>query len=40
MESSQSRPTDDELGGKAEFAVGHMVDALAPTNFLLGNPRR
>jgi polyhydroxyalkanoate synthase len=29
---------DDELSGKAEFAVGHMVDALAPTNFLLGNP--
>ena len=29
---------DDELGGKAEFAVGQLVDALAPTNFLLGNP--
>ena len=31
-------PSDDELGGKAEFAVGQMIDALAPTNFLLGNP--
>lgn len=30
--------SDDELGGKAEFAVGQLVDALAPTNFLLGNP--
>ena len=29
---------DEELGGKAEFAVGQLVDALAPTNFLLGNP--
>ena len=28
----------DELGGKAEFAVGQLVDALAPTNFLVGNP--
>ena len=29
---------DEELGGKAEFVVGQMVDALAPTNFLAGNP--
>lgn len=29
---------DEELGGKAEFAVGQLVDALAPTNFLPGNP--
>jgi len=29
---------DEELGAKAEFAVGQLVDALAPTNFLLGNP--
>ena len=28
----------DELGRKAEFAVGQIVDAAAPTNFLLGNP--
>ncbi len=29
---------DEELGGKAEFAVDQLVDAFAPTNFLLGNP--
>jgi len=29
---------DEELGDKAEFVVGQLVDALAPTNFLLGNP--
>jgi len=29
---------DEELGAKAEFAVGQLVDALSPTNFLLGNP--
>ena len=29
---------DEELGGKAAFAVDQLVDALAPTNFLLGNP--
>ena len=29
---------DEELGDKAEFAVSQLVDALAPTNFLLGNP--
>ena len=29
---------DEELGGKAEFAVDQLVDAFAPTNFLFGNP--
>jgi polyhydroxyalkanoate synthase len=29
---------DEELGAKAEFAVAQLVDALAPTNFLPGNP--
>ncbi len=29
---------DEELGGKAEFVVGQLVDAAAPTNFLAGNP--
>lgn len=29
---------DDELGAKAEFAVAQLIDALAPTNFLPGNP--
>lgn len=29
---------DEQLGAKAEFAVAQLVDALAPTNFLLGNP--
>ena len=38
MKELAAVPSDDELGGKAEFAVGQMVDALAPTNFLLGNP--
>ena len=32
----QRRTTSSD--GKAEFAVGQIVDALAPTNFLLGNP--
>jgi polyhydroxyalkanoate synthase len=30
--------SDGEFGGKAEFAVSQMIDALAPTNFLIGNP--
>jgi polyhydroxyalkanoate synthase len=38
MKELASAATDDELAGKAEFAVGQLVDALAPTNFLLGNP--
>ena len=29
---------DEELGGKAEFVVGQIVDAAAPTNFFVGNP--
>ena len=38
MRELATATTDDALGGKAEFAVGQLVDALAPTNFLLGNP--
>ena len=38
MKELAAATKDDERGDKAEFAVGQMVDALAPTNFLLGNP--
>jgi polyhydroxyalkanoate synthase subunit PhaC len=38
MKELAAATKDEELGVKAEFAVGQMVDALAPTNFLLGNP--
>ncbi|MGH2995735.1 MAG: PHA/PHB synthase family protein [Gaiellaceae bacterium] len=38
MKELAAAANDEELGGKAEFAVGQMVDALAPTNFLVGNP--
>ena len=31
-------PEDGELAAKAEFVTGQIVDALAPTNFLPGNP--
>ena len=37
-ELSESARDDGESASKAEFAVGQLVDALAPTNFLLGNP--
>ena len=38
MKELATAAKDEKLGVKAEFAVGQMVDALAPTNFLLGNP--
>ena len=38
MSELAAEAKDEELGDKAEFAVSQLVDALAPTNFLLGNP--
>ena len=38
MKDLATAARDEELGGKAEFAVAQLVDAAAPTNFLLGNP--
>jgi polyhydroxyalkanoate synthase len=37
-ELSESARDDGETASKAEFAVGQLVDALAPTNFFFGNP--
>ncbi len=37
-ELSAPGPDDGELAAKAEFVTGQIVDALAPTNFLPGNP--
>jgi polyhydroxyalkanoate synthase len=37
-ELSAPGPEDGELAAKAEFVTGQIVDALAPTNFLPGNP--
>jgi polyhydroxyalkanoate synthase subunit PhaC len=38
MKELAAAANDEKLGGKAEFAISQMVDALAPTNFLFGNP--
>jgi poly[(R)-3-hydroxyalkanoate] polymerase subunit PhaC len=38
MKHLASATSDEEAGAKADFAVAQLVDAAAPTNFLLGNP--
>ena len=38
LEIVRDADTPPEVKQKAEFAVQLMIDALAPTNFVLGNP--